>query len=90
MRYAKALREDDTRAKTEWSGDKARALTRGARQRAVLALSGLKEGMTAQQIAEGAHLPPSNVYSVLNRLVNSGWLVESADEPRRWRTNSPE
>lgn len=89
VRYAKAVRE--TAPGTQASGSPAsesRALPRGARQRAVLGLAELANGMTAQEVAAGADLLPSNVYGVLRALVDAGWLEELDEEPRRWRTRS--
>jgi hypothetical protein len=86
-RYAQALRAvgaQGSSGKVDSPG-----APRGPRQRAVLQLAGItsREGLTAGQVAEGAEVRQPNAYTLLNAMVEAGWLEVVPDaEPTHWRT----
>ena len=61
-------------------------LPRGEQQKAVLALKGLSEGLTAAEVATAVGQKKPNAYKTLAALVDGGWLEQIPDEePTRWR-----
>lgn len=85
-RFAATLRTSDSEPKPQ--ATKTSGTPRGARQKAVLKLKGIKspEGMTAVLVAKEVGVRQPNAYKLLESMVESGWLERVPDvEPAHWR-----
>ena len=91
VRYATRLRElagPEEQRDEAGEPDQAPEGPRGRRQRAVLALEEIHtaHGMTATEVASGVGVRQPNAYTLLESLVDGGWLERVPEsEPAAWR-----